>query len=107
MIKGKIKLFFDSSDRNKIIVRLYKNGKLISAYSRDQKFTSQVLLPLVDRILKENKLTPASISAVEINRGPGSYTGLKVGVAVANTFGWFLKIPVNGNKNKIINPVYK
>lgn len=106
-LKTNFKLYFDSSDRNKIAVKLFKNGKLISEKAKKQLFTSQVLLPLIAEICSENKITPHQLSEIEINPGPGSYTGLKVGAAVANALGWYLKIPVNGEKNKIVNPVYK
>ena len=99
-------LFFDTSDRTKVTVRLLNGNKIIAEVSRSQKLTSQALLPLIKEILKNNKIDPQDISGVSMNLGPGSYTGLKVGAAVANAFGWFLKIPVNG-KNKITNPRFE
>ena len=101
------KLFFNTGDQNKVLVKLFKDKKLIREKSKVRKFSSQVLIPLIEEILRENKITPKEISEIELNPGPGSYTGLKVGASVANAFGWFLKIPVNGQTNKIIQPVYK
>ena len=101
------KLYFDTSSRDKILVRLYKNKKIIAEKSAVRHLTSQILLPLIDNICNQNNLAPQMIQEVEFNRGPGSYTGLKVGAAVANSFAWYLKIAVNGRKNKIILPKFE
>src|SRR3989344_8753979 len=73
--------------------------------SRQQK-GSQVLLPMITQILKNNKKHFKDIKFIEVNPGPGSFTGTRVGVAVANALGFALKIPVNGKKGKIIEVVY-
>lgn len=56
------------------------------------------LLALLDKSLKELKVTPKEIEEIKINPGPGSFTGLRIGFSVANALGWALKIMVN-NKN--------
>ena len=38
------------------------------------------------------------VDEIEVDRGPGSYTGIRVGVSVANALGFALNIPVNGKK---------
>ena len=38
------------------------------------------------------------LKEVEVEIGPGSFTGLRVGVSVANALGYSLNIPVNGKK---------
>ena len=101
------KLFFDTSDRFMITVRLFKNTKLVAQITRRQKFTSQVLLPVIIQVCQDSNISLKEIEAVEINPGPGSYTGLKVGCAVANCLSWYLKIPVNGWQNKIVIPVFE
>jgi len=57
---------------------------------------SQELLPKIDKLLKTNKIKPAQLKWVTVNLGPGSFTGLRVGISVANTFGYGLQIPVIG-----------
>ncbi|MBI2599092.1 tRNA (adenosine(37)-N6)-threonylcarbamoyltransferase complex dimerization subunit type 1 TsaB [Candidatus Curtissbacteria bacterium] len=95
-------LTIDSTNREKIIVTL-GNEKIID----EQKLGSQVLLPLIVKILKKQKAAFADISAVVVNTGPGSFTGTRVGVAVANALGFALNIPVNGKKGKIALPKYE
>ncbi len=41
------------------------------------------LMPAIDRLVRELGATPADISAVLVGTGPGSYTGLRVGIATA------------------------
>lgn len=87
-----MKLFIDTSDREKIIVGI--DGKQFESKAKEQ--TSQRLLPFIDEILKKEGKTVKDISEIEVNTGPGSFTGLRVGVSVANALGWALDIPVNG-----------
>jgi len=44
------------------------------------------------------------IKEIKVNVGPGSFTGTRVGVAVANALGFALSIKVNGKK--MVKPVY-
>jgi len=82
-----------------------------------QKLGSQVLLPMIVKILKRQKLNFSDLSAIEVNPGPGSFTGTRIGVTVANVLGYILDIPVNGplrrsfseasKKGKIVIPKYE
>lgn len=93
-------LYINTKEQNKISVTLRDTqGKLIKSLSAQNKFGSQVLLPLVTKLLKND------INAIEVETGPGSFTGLRVGVAVANALGYALNIPVNGKKTET-NLVY-
>lgn len=74
---------------------------------KTQQKGSQVLLPMIVEILKKNKLKFDDLSAIEVNIGPGSFTGTRVGVAVANALGYALNLPVNGKRGKIVIPVYE
>ncbi|TKJ38566.1 tRNA (adenosine(37)-N6)-threonylcarbamoyltransferase complex dimerization subunit type 1 TsaB [candidate division LCP-89 bacterium B3_LCP] len=44
---------------------------------------NEVLLKLIDRVLYNNEVKPSDISVVAVSSGPGSFTGLRVGMAVA------------------------
>lgn len=101
-----IELFINTSSNGRIIVALIIDSKKIEKVEEKKVVTSQILLPLIDTLLKENKLSTQDISSVTIVEGPGSYTGLRVGAAVANTLGWLLDIPVNGRKNTMVEPKY-
>ncbi len=101
-------LKIDSTDREAIVVELIdeKNGKSKKLVEK-QKLGSQVLLPMIVKILKKNKVKFIDLTAIEINPGPGSFTGTRVGVSVANALGYALNLPVNGKKGKIVLPRYE
>ena len=90
-------LFIDTSISNKVSVLLEIDGKKYEKES-EQKFGSQALLGSIQDVLKEAGLEMKNLTEVKVATGPGSYTGLKVGVAVANALGFSLGIPVNGKK---------
>lgn len=87
----------DTKDQKLVRVGLYTNEE-IDSLSEENEFGSQVLLPLIEKILKKNGLEFKDLTGIEVETGPGSYTGLKVGVSVANALGYSLGIPVNGKE---------
>ena len=87
-----MKLYIDTSDSEKIIVGL--DNKRIASSAREEK--SQKLLQFIDELLKIEDRDIKDITEIEVNTGPGSFTGLRIGVSVANAIGWVLGIPVNG-----------
>ncbi len=55
---------------------------------------SEKLAVLIDELLKENALEPKDLSAIAISQGPGSYTGLRIGISLAKGMCYALKIPL-------------
>ncbi len=55
---------------------------------------SELIVSKLDSIFKELGLSPEIISGVSVNRGPGSYTGIRVGISVAKTLSYSLQIPL-------------
>jgi L-threonylcarbamoyladenylate synthase len=100
-------LILDTADNKKITVGININGKKDIQTKDMVHNNAQIILPMIDAILKKHSLKPEDISEIEVNIGPGSFTGLRVGIAIANALSFVLKIPVNGKKSgKIILPVY-
>jgi tRNA threonylcarbamoyladenosine biosynthesis protein TsaB len=99
-----MKLYINTRDNSKTIVGLDKT-RLEKATGLDK---SQQVLSLIKQILKKNKKTLKEITEIKVETGPGSFTGLRVGLAVVNTLGWALKIPVNGKKSgQPVEPEYE
>jgi len=100
-----MKLYIDTSNSEKIIVGF--DDERVETVAREDK--SQKLLPFIDELLRKQRMKIEDISEIEINTGPGSFTGLRVGVSVANTLGWVLGVLVNGcdlRKGEIVDIKY-
>ena len=98
-------LFIDTSNSEKIIVGVNGQKKVTDV----KVGKAQMLLSVISKLLKKKKLRITDIKAIEVNTGPGSFTGLRVGISVANALGWSLNIPVN-KKNvgkSPVEPVYQ
>ncbi|MEK6531842.1 MAG: tRNA (adenosine(37)-N6)-threonylcarbamoyltransferase complex dimerization subunit type 1 TsaB [Deltaproteobacteria bacterium] len=54
------------------------------------------LSPAIDAVIKENNLTIGDIGLFAVSRGPGSFTGLRIGVSTVNALAWALKKNVIG-----------
>lgn len=86
-------LFIDTSDNQKIEVVLEIDGKRFNKIEKIRHQKAQIVLPMIDKLLKEHNLKPSNINAVKVNTGPGSFTGIRVGISVANALSFALKIP--------------
>ena len=86
-------LNIETTKREQIILGLY-DGNVLKCFEFETQYQSEDLLTAIDGILKNNKLELKDLKAVLVNCGPGSFTGVRVGVTVANTLGWTLNIPV-------------
>lgn len=103
-----ITLILDTSDNKEITVGLDIDGEKDIQVEKITSNKTQIILPMIDRLLKKHALSPESLTEIQINVGPGSFTGLRVGLAIANALSFVLKIPVNGKKvGEIIIPIYK
>ncbi len=76
-------------------VALAKEGRVIlSEENKIAKEHASWLHPAIGRIMAGAKITIRDLSAVAVVAGPGSYTGLRVGMAAAKGFCYALKIPL-------------
>jgi tRNA threonylcarbamoyl adenosine modification protein YeaZ len=57
---------------------------------------AEFLIPMIENIVQEANLTMKDIHFIVVTRGPGSFTGVRIGLATAKTLGLALNIPVFG-----------
>lgn len=101
-------LYIDTSSNQEIRVDLEKNNNKEILKKKIGKNKAQVVLPMIDGLLKKNELTINDINQIKVKTGPGSFTGLRVGISIANALGFALNIPVNGNKiGEFVEPEYE
>jgi tRNA threonylcarbamoyladenosine biosynthesis protein TsaB len=76
-------------------VNLARNGKLLcEKESLEGLNHSRLLTVFIEEIFKENGYDPKQLDAVAVSKGPGSYTGLRIGVSVAKGMCYSLGIPL-------------
>lgn len=68
-------------------------GELITNLKKNH---SVRVMPAIDALLKECDTKPAELSKIVVAKGPGSYTGVRIGVTIAKTLAWTLNIPLVG-----------
>ena len=77
-----MKILAIDSTANTSTVALLENDTLISVYTVNTKNThSQTLLPMVKSLLESSDVTVDDIDAFAVSNGPGSFTGVRIGVA--------------------------
>ena len=78
-------------------VALLENGKLLAESYQNTGLThSQTLLMMAEDLLKSCNLAPENVDAVAVAAGPGSFTGVRIGVAAAKGYAWGGQIPCYG-----------
>ena len=87
-------LGFDSSGMV-ASVAIVEDDILVAEYSVNYKKThSQTLLPMFDEVVRMTELDPESIDAIAVAAGPGSFTGLRIGMSTVKGLGLALDKPV-------------
>lgn len=78
-------------------VALVKDGKVLAEIVQNVKLTHSVgAMPAVEEVFQKAGLVPSDIDAVAVSEGPGSYTGVRIGVTLAKTLAWTLQKPLVG-----------
>ncbi|QEC67793.1 tRNA (adenosine(37)-N6)-threonylcarbamoyltransferase complex dimerization subunit type 1 TsaB [Panacibacter ginsenosidivorans] len=67
---------------------------LATEESRDQKNHGSFVQPAIQKLLKQVNISPGAINAIVLSAGPGSYTGLRVGLATAKGLCYALQKPL-------------
>lgn len=98
-------LHIDTSVSKEASVELRMGNEVFSKRQLDHESRSQALLLLIESLLAERHLDVSAISEITVVTGPGSFTGIRVGLTVANTLATLLSIPVNG-KRTLATPTY-
>ncbi len=78
-------------------VALTENGRLLGESYQNTGLThSQTLMVMAEDLLKQCGKTAADVDAVAVAEGPGSFTGVRIGVAAAKGFAWGGQLPCYG-----------
>ena len=78
-------------------VALMQDGKLLGESYQNTGLThSQTLMCMAEDLIKNCGHAPADIEAVAVAAGPGSFTGVRIGVSAAKGFAWGKELPCYG-----------
>lgn len=87
-------LFINSATAN-LVVAILIDGKITFLYdNNDDKDASSKIMPAIDEAFNVSNISPKDIDKIFIVNGPGSFTGIRVGLTVAKVMGYSLNIPV-------------
>ncbi len=89
-------LAFETSAKS-ASVALFEGQQLLGEQYQNTGLThSQTLLVMAQELLSQCGKAPAEVDAVAVANGPGSFTGVRIGVAAAKGFAWGKEIPLYG-----------
>jgi tRNA threonylcarbamoyladenosine biosynthesis protein TsaB len=72
-----------------------ENDVVLGEYSLGHKKThSEKLMPLIEKLLEDMEITINDVEMIAISEGPGSYTGLRIGAAIAKSIAYAINVPI-------------
>jgi tRNA threonylcarbamoyladenosine biosynthesis protein TsaB len=78
-------------------VALLEDGQVLGEYITNLKKNHSVrIMPAIQTLMKDCERIPANLTKIVVAKGPGSYTGVRIGVTIAKTLAWTLNIPLVG-----------
>ena len=87
-------LAIDTSTNLLSVALLNKDDILASIQEQTNHNQSELLMPTIQKLFIESNKIIGQLEKIAVAIGPGSYTGLRVGVTIAKTLGYTLNIPV-------------
>lgn len=89
-------LAIDTSN-NPLGVALVDENQVIGEYITNLKKNHSIrIMPAIQTLMGDCEKSPADLTKIVVAKGPGSYTGVRIGVTIAKTLAWSLNIPLVG-----------
>ena len=90
-------LAFDTSGRDAVVGLILDDGQTVTReVPREAGRHARMLIPTAAALVEEAGLATTDLTGLAVNLGPGSFTGLRVGVAAVQTLAWACDIPCIG-----------
>jgi tRNA threonylcarbamoyladenosine biosynthesis protein TsaB len=78
-------------------ISIVDDEKVIAEYITNLKKNHSVrVMSALEHVMRECDLTPSDLNKIVVAKGPGSYTGVRIGVTIAKSLAWSLDIPLVG-----------
>ena len=87
-------LFIDT--HSELITIALKNNNDLFIKTKESEYSHSIYtMPMIEEIFKENNLDVKSLKKIIVVNGPGSFTGIRIGLSIAKTMAYALKIDIN------------
>lgn len=86
-----MKILAIDSSTNVMGVAVTEDGRVLAEYLTQLKMNHSVrLMPAIQQVMEEVGMAPKDLDRIAVSKGPGSYTGVRIGVSIAKTLAWTL-----------------
>jgi len=87
-------LFISTFDKL-ITIGLLKNGEVLEQLEKDSSRNHSIyVMPMIESIINKNNISTSYLNEIIVVNGPGSFTGVRIGVTIAKTLAYTLNIPI-------------
>lgn len=77
-----------------LVLALFKDGEIVEKKVLDSNKHSENTIPLFSKLLEDNHITVDDIKGIIVINGPGSFTGVRIGIVLAKILAYTKNIPV-------------
>lgn len=98
-------LFLDTHDSTIRIVLYKEEQPIIKKEIETEKNQSSRVMPVLIQVLEEAKIEIKNIKEIIVVNGPGSFTGVRIGVTIAKTLAFTLNIPIKVMSSLLVKAV--
>lgn len=89
-----MKTLFIDTHSAKITIALNNDGDLKVLNEVSDKSHSEITVPTLEKLLNESNISTKDLTDIIVVNGPGSFTGVRIGVTIAKTLAYTLNIPI-------------
>ena len=88
-------ILFRDTDDELITVGL-KNGEELYLKTQESEYSHSIYtMPMIESLFKDNNFNVKDLKKIIVVNGPGSFTGIRIGLSIAKTLAYALKIDIN------------
>ena len=89
-----MKSLYIDTHSEKVFIAIYENGNIKKIEKISNKSHSEIVIPCLQELLNECNIGLNDIDEIVVVNGPGSFTGVRIGVTIAKTIAYSLNIPI-------------
>lgn len=88
------KLFIDTCSHDRLVSVINDDEVIYTISEQNDNNLSVRMLPMINDCINNSNIKPTDIKHIFVVNGPGSFTGIRVGITIAKTWAYSLKIPI-------------